>query len=93
MSHEAAEDVLQQYRQKYVPCFPFVPIPAGWTARYLSAHQPFLFAVIVHAVAAPTYPDRAAFHKWFRQCLAQEVVGDQRKTLEMLQAILVFTAW
>ncbi|KAK4044267.1 hypothetical protein C8A01DRAFT_31581 [Parachaetomium inaequale] len=93
MSHEAAEDVLQQYRQKYVPCFPFVPIPAGWTAHHLSVHQPVLFAVIVHAVAAPTYPARAAFHKWFRQCLAQEVVGDQRKTLEMLQAILVFTAW
>jgi hypothetical protein len=93
VSHEFAERVLQQYRQEYVPCFPFVPIPGAWSARYLSIHHPFLFAIIIQVVSPQTHSDRSAFYQRFRQSLTEQVVRDQRKTLEMLQAILLFTAW
>ncbi|KAK4145231.1 uncharacterized protein C8A04DRAFT_26993 [Dichotomopilus funicola] len=93
LSHEAAEHILQEYRQKFVPKFPFVPLPASWLSHQLSPHQQFLFSTIAYAVAPPPHLDRSAFHRWFRQYLGQEMVQKEQQSLELLQAILVFAAW
>ncbi|GAB1317961.1 hypothetical protein MFIFM68171_08171 [Madurella fahalii] len=91
------ESILEHYRRILVPRFPFVPIPTSSSAHELSLKEPFLFKVITRIVTARKRmshdSDQSAFYRWFRQCLADELLREQRKTLEMLQAILIFTAW
>lgn len=94
---EDADGTLERYRRTFAPRFPFVPIATALSAHGLSLTEPFLFKVIAQVVAARRYtsngPNQPTFHRWFRQYLADEVLLKQRKTLEMLQAILVFAAW
>jgi len=93
-----AERILEAYRSEFYPRFPFVPVPADVSAYQIHIQQPFLLKVITHIVAPSLQPghdweDRSVFHRWFRRCVAEEVVREERKTLEMLQAILVFATW
>lgn len=88
-----ADRALNLYRSLYSPYFPFVPIPAMMPACELHDRSPFLFRAVV-AVTTPQSPAvQAEYHLWFRQYVAQHVVVNNEKRLEILQAILIHLAW
>lgn len=88
-----AEDILRIYNESYSPLFPFVPIPQMTSANDLLAEKPFLFRTIMTAVA----PQNATIQKqaavWFREYMAEHMLVNQEKSIELLQAILVRIAW
>lgn len=88
-----ADRALNLFRSIYSPYFPFVVIPVMRTALDLYDSSPFLFRTII-AVTTPQSPaTQADFKLWFREYVAQHMVVNNEKRLEVLQAILIYLAW
>lgn len=93
MTFLEAERSLNLYRSVYSPYFPFVPVPVMMSSRELYEKSPFLFRSVV-AVTTPQSPDiQAEYRVWFREYVAQHVVVNNERRLEVLQAILIHLAW
>lgn len=88
-----AERALNLYRSIYSPYFPFVPIPVMMTAYELYDRSPFLFRSIVTITTPQSPVVQAEYRLWFREYVAQHVVVNNEKRLEILQAILIHLAW
>lgn len=93
VTFDEAESALDLYRTSYVPWSPFVPIPASITAHELYESAPLLCSTILAVVMPQTAAIQKDLQQWFRQQIAQHVVVEQERRLELLQAILVFVAW
>lgn len=93
MTFYEADRALNIYRSLYAPYFPFVTIPVMATAYDLYEKTPFLFRTIV-SVAAPQAPNtQSDFKEWFRRYIAEHLVINNERRLEILQALLVHMAW
>lgn len=93
MTFYEADRALNLYRSLYAPCFPFVVVPVMVTAYELFDRAPLLFRTIV-SVTTPQGPAvQADFKIWFRQYIAEHVVINNERRLEVLQALLVHVAW
>lgn len=93
MTFYEADRALNIYRSLYAPYFPFVTIPVMATASDLCEKTPFLFRTIV-SVAAPQGPNtQSDFREWFKRYIAEHVVVNNERRLELLQALLVHVAW
>ncbi|KAJ4390949.1 hypothetical protein N0V93_004548 [Gnomoniopsis smithogilvyi] len=93
VSFYEADRALNLFRSIYSPYFPFVVIPVMTTSFDLYDKSPFLFRTIV-AVTTPQSPAiQAEFKLWFREYVAQHVVVNNERRLEILQAILIYLAW
>ncbi|EGX93285.1 hypothetical protein CCM_04658 [Cordyceps militaris CM01] len=93
VSMKEADAAIRLYRTAYMPYFPFVPIPVTMTAAELHDSAPFFARTLLQmTVPAPASVQKEA-QRFFRQQLAQHVVVNQERRLELLQAILVFVAW
>lgn len=63
------------------------------TAYDFYEKTPFLFRTIV-SVAAPQAPNtQSDFKEWFRRYIAEHLVVNSERRLEILQALLVHMAW
>ena len=91
LTEERALQWIERYHS-LCDAFPFVLIePSG--ARQLVACRPFL-AVAVFVVCSIEDPSlRAELEKAFRQFLAQKVVVEGKRNLELLQGLLLYLAW
>lgn len=93
MTFFEADRALNIYRSLYAPYFPFVTIPVMATAYDFYEKTPFLFRTIV-SVAAPQAPNtQSEFRDWFRRYIAEHLVVNNERRLEILQALLVHMAW
>lgn len=93
VSFYEADRALNLFRSIYSPYFPFVVIPVMTSSFDLLHKSPFLFRTIV-AVTTPQSPAiQAEFRLWFREYVAQHVVVNNERRLELLQAILIYLAW
>lgn len=93
MTFYEADRALNLYRSLYAPCFPFVAVPVMVTAYELFERTPFLFRTIV-SVTTPQGPAvQCDFKIWFRHYIAEHVVINSERRLEILQALLVHIAW
>jgi hypothetical protein len=63
------------------------------SAYELYEEAPFLLCTILTVVAAQTLAVQRSVQRWFRQYLAEHLVVEQERRLELLQAILIFVAW
>lgn len=93
MTFGEANVALDLYRSVYTPSFPFVPIPLTMTAFELYQTTPFLLRTILQVTAPQTPTIQREVQLWFRQYIAQHVVVEQERSLELLQCILAFVAW
>lgn len=91
VSFSDADEILQEYRTTMLPEFPFVPVPPGSFCD-IAKEKPFLTKVILY-VCRPPPGSLTEFDNWFRQHISHEVVISTNKSLELVQAILVFLAW
>ncbi len=88
-----AEDVLQIYKESCSPLFPYVPVPQMTSANDLFAEKPFLFRTIMSVTAPQSVTTQKKAAVWFREYIAEHMVVNQERSLELLQAILVCIAW
>ncbi|KAJ6443369.1 fungal transcriptional regulatory protein [Purpureocillium lavendulum] len=87
------ERILDIFRAKYMPKFPFVIVQQHTTARTLFEQKPFLFRAIMLA-AAPLPASRLI--KMKRNVLAylgQHMLVEEERKLDLLQGLLVCLAW
>lgn len=87
-----ADQVLQEYMTAMLPQFPFVPLPCH-NAYDMFKDKPLLLKTILWLCRPPKPEACAAFESWLRQHVAHQTVVLTNKTLELVQAILVFLAW
>ncbi|CAN8103248.1 unnamed protein product [Discula destructiva] len=93
VSFYEADRALNLFRSIYSPYYPFVTIPVMMTSSELFDTTPFLFRTVV-AITTPQLPAiQAEYKMWFREYVAQHVVVNGERRLEILQAILIHLAW
>ncbi|KAK7743268.1 hypothetical protein SLS53_004353 [Cytospora paraplurivora] len=93
MTFYEADRALNLYRSLYAPYFPFVTVPVMVTAYELTQNSPFLFRTIVSVTTPQSPAIQADFKVWFRHYIAEHVVINNERRLELLQALLVHIAW
>ncbi|RDW76526.1 fungal specific transcription factor domain-containing protein [Aspergillus mulundensis] len=92
VSFSEADQVLEEYMTTMLPEFPFVPLSSTNSSDMLK-DQPLLLKTILWVCRPPPPEPSAAFERWFRQHIAHHTVVLMNKSLELVQAILVFLAW
>lgn len=73
--------------------FPFVIIEETTKAHELYYNAPALFWMIMAAVAQTSEDVDTDVKKWLRKYVAEKMIIQQEKTLELLQALLVHLIW
>ena len=87
-----AEECLSTFRNQMLTFFPFVYLPPTMTAKQVRESSPFLWFNIM-AVTARTTNQRSAMSDSIKRFLAQKLVLDNEKNLDLLLGILVFICW
>ncbi|KAF7531463.1 hypothetical protein G7054_g8867 [Neopestalotiopsis clavispora] len=87
-----ADQILEDYRSTMLLQFPFVPIPYT-KSQDIYRSQPLLVKAIIYASRPQNAPMTEKVNRWFREYFAHHIVVLNEKSLEILQAILIFLAW
>ena len=93
LEKDVADNLLYQFREQSMTYFPFVAIPPSWTASDLEKEKPLLWRVIIMI----TYNQNTSLQALLGKTLIEELTarlllrGD--KNIELLQSLLLFTAW
>ncbi|RYP45711.1 hypothetical protein DL768_007982 [Monosporascus sp. mg162] len=90
---QEAEDILSTYREKLTPHFPFVPLAPTESALQLHRQSPLLFHVIVMVTLPGDLEVQLKLRQHFRETIARKMIVHSEKSVEMLQAILVYIIW
>lgn len=93
ITHQQAAECINSYRRDYVPNFPFVPVPEHMTSHELFVESSLLFWTIVAVVSPLEDKVQMEFKLWFRKYLAEHLVVRQEKSVDVLQAMLIYLAW
>lgn len=93
MDDRTADSLLRDYRDSYASAFPFVVIPPTVDSKALRQSQPFLF----HALLTVTTRDMPGLQGTLavklKEQVALRIINHSHMSLELLQGLLVFTAW
>lgn len=86
-----AEVYLVKFRQ-WLEFFPFMRIDPDLTAEALHREHPFLWLCIMN-VTSMSMPQQAVLRERIRQEVAQRMVVNHERSLEMIQGLIVLTSW
>ncbi|MCJ1313957.1 hypothetical protein MMC25_007637 [Agyrium rufum] len=87
-----AESYLAKYQQMCA-YFPFVPISEKATVRSLRQTQPFLLHAILAVSSRENQGLQHVLDRKLREDLLKAVIMDGEKSIDLLQAFLVYLAW
>lgn len=87
-----AEECLSTFRNQMLTFFPFVHLPPTMTAKQVRESSPFVWFNIM-AVTARTTSQQFAMSDSIKRFLAQKLVVDNEKNLDLLLGLLVFICW
>jgi len=87
-----ADTLLIEYR-KMSATFPFVMLPPQVTARQLHEHRPMLSLAIFLVASWQHHTRQMALDGIFRQELANRTILQPRRTLGLVQSVLVYLSW
>ncbi|KLU82336.1 hypothetical protein MAPG_01409 [Magnaporthiopsis poae ATCC 64411] len=93
LNGQEARAALDTYRNIYQPDFPFVPISKKTSPAALFAKSPLIFRAIAICCVHQAPSLQREGDRWFRSHIAQRVVVNGEKNLELLQSIIIFFAW
>lgn len=93
LSEAEADYFLKIYQLELVPKFPFVLLAQGETVSRLMNQQPFLFLSIVSATMRSGHPLRTTVAEEIMKHVTVRVVVQSERNLELLQGLLVCSAW
>ncbi|OQV07342.1 hypothetical protein CLAIMM_11793 [Cladophialophora immunda] len=91
-SQAEAEEFLASFRTYKSRCFPFVHIPSTTTASHLKQERPFLWLCIMSIASKSTSQQRLLGSR-IRHLIAQEVVVQLNRNMDLLLGILAFIGW
>lgn len=92
LSDGEAETLLNEYRSMSVSC-PFVPIPTDISAQHLSAAKPMLCLAILTVASWKDHSRQMSLDQRYRQELANRTIIRPRRTLSLIQSIIVYLSW
>ena len=87
-----AEECLLVFRKRMLVFFPFIYLPPQTTARQLREWSPLLWFSIMAITVRPG-PDEFAMTESIKQFVAQQMVVENQKNLDLLLGLLVFICW
>jgi hypothetical protein len=93
VSNEYAQGCLEMFQQKLMPNFPFVVIPPDHSAAELRSKRPALYGAIIVAASFSSIRTQTAYGEELLRYLTEKLLMKGEKSLELLQALLVYTAW
>lgn len=87
-----AEDSLRLFRTKYLPTFPCVHLPPGLTAEQLREEKPFLwFSIMI--ITCQSSPRQLAMGDTMKRIVAEKLVMEHEKNMDILIGLIVFLGW
>lgn len=92
LSQAVLEHLLDGFRS-LARYFPFVIIPADWTATYMAEVRPFLLLSAVACASSRFINLQQALAEELKGTLSHRVVIAGEKGLDLLQGLLVHLAW
>ena len=94
LSSEVASGLFERYVHEMVPRFPAVVFPKGTTAAEIRKTKPTLFLAIISVAAGTPYADlQKTLTKEVMRVLANRIICNGEKSVEMIQALQVVTVW
>ncbi|RGP64022.1 hypothetical protein FLONG3_9721 [Fusarium longipes] len=90
---DEAQTLLDNYRKRAVPHFPFVPISPETTVQSLRTARPFLFMCIMATMKVDNCTIQRQIGEEVRMQAHQRVLMQSESSLELLQGLLVYIAW
>jgi hypothetical protein len=93
LTEEHAQTLLDRFRTRGTQYFPFVVIPADVSLYTVRKNSPFLFLAVT---AVMIFEDQVLQHQLgeeIRQQVFERVFADCEKCLDLLQGLLIYTAW
>lgn len=85
--------MLDVFRTEMTPLFPFVVTSPALSVRDLKERRPFLLLVALTVACRHDMPRQKAMAKRVREILSQKVLLKGEQSLDLLQGLLIFTAW
>jgi uncharacterized protein (DUF1810 family) len=92
VSKQEGEALLCTFRDQLLPSLPLLHLPSEVTFHDLCSSHPFLVQAIL-AVTIPTLARKRALGDKFKQDIGHAMIAKGRSNLDILLALLVFTAW
>jgi hypothetical protein len=93
LEEDEAIGLLHEFRQENSNSFPFVVIETAMSVELLRRERPFLFLSIMAAMTYRTPNVQCALAETFKDQVAVRIVQSSHKGLEMLQGLLVYSAY
>ncbi|KAH9901821.1 hypothetical protein F4778DRAFT_791425 [Xylariomycetidae sp. FL2044] len=87
-----AEEMLTLFRDIHLKSFPFFYIPPDMTAEKLQLERPFLW-LNIRAICCKVASEQLALGRRCRQILAQKVLVDLERNLDLLLGLVAFLGW
>jgi hypothetical protein len=89
-----AEELFNSFMSDLVPHFPFIYFSPGTSAQDVNRNQPTLFLAILAATATGVYPELGrTLAAQLEKVLIQRVFVSGKKSLELVQALLISAIW
>ena len=92
LANGEADSLLAEYRSMS-KSFPFVPISPSTTAQELSATAPMLLFAMLTVGSWRNHKQQRALDLQYRTELANRTIIHPRRTLPLLQGVLVYLSW
>ncbi|OTA98461.1 hypothetical protein M426DRAFT_325964 [Hypoxylon sp. CI-4A] len=92
LSPADAEETLRVFKEDFLGFFPFVYISPETTAAHLQQTRPFLWLNIL-TVCCKSSKQKAAYGQKIREYVAQKMLVDLDRNVDMLLGILAFIGW
>jgi hypothetical protein len=83
---------LDRFRDHMIPFMPFLVLPPSLSAQDLNKERPFLLKTIL-AVASRDFHRQFAIKKWLLKHLADKMVVNGERNLDLLLGILTYIGW
>ncbi|KAH6899772.1 hypothetical protein B0T10DRAFT_5247 [Thelonectria olida] len=93
LSWDQVGRVLNVFRSRYMPVFPFVAVDQNISSQSLHEEKPFLLRAIMLVAAPLSVPRIAKMKRNVLAYMSQQVFVEERKSLDLLQGLLVCIAW
>lgn len=92
ISDEKAEQFLVFFKSYFLPWMPFIHLPDDLSARKLYLERPYVWLSIM-VTCTPGTPDTRRLDGIFRKKIAEAMVVNNEKTMDLLLGALIFIAW
>ncbi|KKY25654.1 putative conserved hypothetical protein [Diplodia seriata] len=93
LSMQQAEVLVNIFKTRLTPHFPFVVLPAHVSVAQLRYEKPFLFLAVLAAASFDDMSVQRQLGHLLKQAVNERILASGTLTFEVLQGLLVYLAW